>query len=150
MNKFKKILVPLDGSKNSKRALSDAVFLAKITGASITGIYIIHSDSESDSFLDILKPLSSLDEKGSFGRQLTEANMIMGDINEECKKNNVVFNGIATQGNPGFKIVKFAEDKDFDIIVIGMTGKGHAGELILGSVSYFVVHKSKIPVLVVK
>lgn len=150
MNKIKKILVPLDGSPNSKRALSDAIFLAKIAKSPITGIYVIHSEPENDSFFDILKPLSSLAEKGFAGKQLAEANVMMGEANNDCQKQNIFFEGIVAQGSPGYKIVKFAEDKDFDIIVIGMTGKGRADELILGSVSYYVVHRAKLPVLVIK
>jgi len=150
MDKLKKILVPIDGSSNSTRALTDAIFLAKITDASITGFYVVHSDSEDDTFLEILKPLSGLDEKGFVGKQLSEANMLMGEANEECKKNNVLFNGVVAQGNPGIKIVRFAESKDFDIIVIGMTGKGHANEVLFGSVSYYVTHKAKLPILLVK
>ncbi len=150
MNKIKKILVPLDGSPNSKRALADAIFLAKLTNSPITGIYVIHSEPENDSFFDILKPLSSLEEKGFEVKQLAEANVMMGEANMECQQHNIVFEGIVAQGTPGYKIVKFAENKDFDIIVIGMTGRGRADELILGSVSYYVVHRAKIPVLVIK
>ena len=75
---------------------------------------------------------------------------MMGEANEECKKNNIIFEGVVAQGNPGEKIVQFAEDKDFDIIVIGMTGKGHANEVLFGSVSYYVTHKAKLPVLLIK
>ncbi|MFQ5439999.1 MAG: universal stress protein [Nitrosopumilaceae archaeon] len=150
MEKLKKILVPLDGSSNSFRALSDAIFLAKLTDSSITGIYVVHSESETDTFFEYLEPLSGLDEKGFVGKQLSEANVMMAEAIEECQKNNVVFNGIVAQGNPGTKIVNFSEKKDFDIIVIGMTGKGHANEILLGSVSYHVTHKAKLPVMLVK
>ena len=150
MAKLKKILVPIDGSPNSTRALTDAIFLAKIADASITGFYVVHSDSEDDTFLEILKPLSGLDEKGFVGKQLSEANVMMGEANDECKKNNVLFNGVVAQGNPGIKIVRFAENKDFDILVIGMTGKGHTNEVLFGSVSYYVTHQAKLPILLVK
>jgi nucleotide-binding universal stress UspA family protein len=150
MNKLKKILVPVDGSANSFRSLSDAIFLSKLAGASITGIYVVHSESETDTFLEYLEPLSGLDEKGFVGKQLAEANVMMGKAFEECQKNNVIFNGVVAQGNPGVKIVKYSEDKDFDIIVIGMTGKGHTNEVLLGSVSYDVTHKAKLPVMLVK
>jgi len=120
-----------------------------MVNASITGINVIHSESETDTFLEILEPLSTLDKKGFVGKQLSEANVMMGEAKEECQKYNVTFNGVVAQGIPEVKIVKFAEDKDFDIIVIGMTGKGHTSEVLFGSVSYNVIHKTKMPVLVV-
>ena len=41
--KISKILVPLDGSKNSKRGLESAITLARNCGATITGFYSIHA-----------------------------------------------------------------------------------------------------------
>ena len=37
----KKILVPLDGSKNSMRGLDEAIYLARQCHATITGLYVI-------------------------------------------------------------------------------------------------------------
>jgi nucleotide-binding universal stress UspA family protein len=41
--KIKKILVALDGSKNSLRALTKAITLAKLMNAQITGIFVIQA-----------------------------------------------------------------------------------------------------------
>jgi nucleotide-binding universal stress UspA family protein len=53
-------------------------------------------------------------------------------------------------GDDAPRIVKFAHDRDFDLIVIGSRGMSSIKETFLGSISNYVVHKSKIPVLVVK
>ena len=150
MDKLKKILVPMDGSLNSFRALNDAILLSKAASASITGIYVVHSESETDTFFEYLEPLSGLDEKGFVEKQLSKANTILGQAVKECQKNNVIFNGVLARGNRGTKIVKYAEDHDFDIIVIGMSGKGLANAILLGSVSYYVAHKAKLPVMLIK
>ena len=42
MAKFNKILVPLDGSKNSIRGLDRAIEISKGTNAEITGFYVFH------------------------------------------------------------------------------------------------------------
>jgi len=39
-NRFKKILVALDGSMHSRRGMNEAISLARQTEGSITGIYI--------------------------------------------------------------------------------------------------------------
>jgi nucleotide-binding universal stress UspA family protein len=39
--KIKKILVPLDGSKNSMRGLDEGIYLARQCQATITGLYVI-------------------------------------------------------------------------------------------------------------
>ena len=145
-----KILVPLDGSDNSIHALMEAISLARISNASITGIFVISSEKGTESFVEMLKPLSTLEEKNYTEKQLSEANGVMGEAGKICEENSVSFQGIAAKGVPGDKIVQYAHHKGFDHIVIGMTGKGHVGEVLLGSVSYYVIHHSDIPVTVVK
>ncbi|HSA76460.1 MAG TPA: universal stress protein, partial [Nitrosarchaeum sp.] len=41
MKDIKKILVPIDGSKNSMRGLDEAIYLARQCHATITGLYVI-------------------------------------------------------------------------------------------------------------
>jgi len=53
-------------------------------------------------------------------------------------------------GNSGKMIVDFTEKYNFDMIVMGSRGMGSAKEVFLGSTSNHVLHKSKIPVLIVK
>jgi len=55
-------------------------------------------------------------------------------------------------GFPGFDIAKFANNKKngIDLVVIGVRGMGSAKEIFLGSVSNYVLHKVKKPVLIVK
>ncbi len=55
-----------------------------------------------------------------------------------------------TSGKPGSEILKYAQKNKFDLIVIGARGLGAGKELLLGSVSSYVIHKSKIPVLLIK
>ena len=128
----------------------EAIILARGADASITGIYVISSEKGTKSFVETMKPVSPLEEKNYTKKQLLEANAIMGDAGKICNDNGVNFQGIAAKGMPGEKIVQYANDKKFDHIVIGMTGKGHVGEILLGSVSYHVIHNAVVPVTVVK
>ena len=55
------------------------------------------------------------------------------------------------RGDIGFNIIKLAHGKDkFDMIVIGSRGRGSIKEMFFGSTSNYVIHTSKIPVVVVK
>jgi nucleotide-binding universal stress UspA family protein len=53
-------------------------------------------------------------------------------------------------GHTGSEIVKFAQRGKYDMIVIGARGMGGVREAFLGSTSNYVMHKTKIPVLIVK
>ena len=65
-------------------------------------------------------------------------------------KKGILFLDRLSYGDDGKRIVNIAERENFDLIVIGSRGMGSAKEVFLGSTSNYVLHKSKIPVLIVK
>ena len=140
-NKIKKILVPLDGSQNSVRGLKMAITLARQCGATITGIYSIHSP-----------PHSEFKGVGSVRKSLNkEVEKFMNDAKILSAQNGIVFKKKIMRGEIGYNIVKLAQGKGkFSMIVIGSRGRGTAKQLFFGSVSNYVVHTSKIPVVIVK
>ena len=140
--KISKILVPLDGSKNSTRGLELAVSIAKEFRASITGIYSINIPTHSE-FQGVV-PIEKEHNK--------EAKKIVEDARILAVQNGIVFNEKIMRGDIGYNIVKLAHDKKqkFNLIVMGSRGRGAIKELFLGSVSNYVTHTSKIPVLLVK
>src|SRR5574337_215246 len=135
----KKILVPMDGSKNSFRGLDTAIYLARQCGATLTGLVVMPIYSRS--FMPI-----TYDKK-----YLTKAaNEFMENAKKLAAQNGIGFVGKSIIGNESIEIVDFAAKNKFDIIVIGARGLGSVKEAFLGSTSHAVVHKSNIPVLVVK
>lgn len=140
--KTKNILVPLDGSKNSIRGLDMAIHLARQSQGTIValavktvpGIYAIH-------------PLGFLDFNS-----MTEINKLLGEAKVRAAKKGIDLTGKVIAGDPGYDIVRFANNtkNKIDMVVVGARGRSSAKELFLGSVSNYVLHKSKKPVLVVK
>ena len=51
MEKIKTILVPMDGSKNSFKALTKAIFLAKKCDSSITALYVLHTAFDNPNLI---------------------------------------------------------------------------------------------------
>jgi nucleotide-binding universal stress UspA family protein len=139
---IKKILVPLDGSKNSIRALDMAIFIARQCGATITGVYSLYAPPQSE-----FRGTGVVEKSHN-----VEVKRFMEQAEYRAAKNGIVFSTKILQGNVGYNIVKIAHNKkdEFDLIVIGSRGRGAIKELFLGSVSNYVVHASNIPVLIVK
>jgi nucleotide-binding universal stress UspA family protein len=115
--KIKKILVPLDGSKNSMRGLDEGIYLARQCQATITGLYVIPIYPRN--LADAIMPFQIL-------------------LTKEAKKFMEV------------EVEEISRTGKFDIIVIGSRGQSGLKEAFLGSVANAIVHKSKVPVLVVK
>jgi len=140
---FKNILVPLDGSKNSIRGLNMAIGLARQCQAKIMGICVIQRPPHLAfrSARSIQYPEKPL---------LQDAQSTLEFAQRHCAQNGILFERKITFGDPGHIIVKFAKDKKFDIIVMGARGRGALKEIFFGSVSNYVLHKSSIPVLIVK
>ena len=140
MQNIKKILVPMDGSKNSVRGLDEAIYLARQCNAIITGLYVI----------PLAKPVT--DSQISYLEKylLNNASKFMSKAKIRAAQNGILFDDDIIYGDEGPKIINYANNKSYDIIVIGSRGMGSIKETFLGSTSNYVLHKSKIPVLIVK
>lgn len=138
---IKKILVPLDGSKYSLEGLHKAIILAKQFDAKITGLCVI----------PLTPPVTMPGLHTPFKSYMTDgAAKFMAEATKIASRNGVNFQGKLIYGEASTEIAKFANDKKFDLVVIGSRGRSELKELFLGSVSNAVVHRSQVPVLVIK
>ena len=140
--KTKKILVPLDGSKNSIRGLDMAIHIARQSQGTITALSV-----KSVPGVYALHPLGFLDFNS-----MNEVKKILENAKVRAAKKGIQLTAKAISGDPGYDIARFANNarNRIDLIVIGARGRGSAKEIFLGSVSNYVLHKSKKPVLIVK
>ncbi|MFB5647616.1 MAG: universal stress protein [Candidatus Nitrosomaritimum yanchengensis] len=137
---MKKILVPLDGSKNSLRGLDEAIYLARQCQATITGLYVV----------PMAKPQTSSQISYVEKYHLNKAAQFMTKAKKRSAQNGILFDDKIVYGEEGPKIINFATSQSYDIIIIGSRGMSSLKEAFLGSTSNFVLHKSKVPVLIVK
>ncbi len=81
---------------------------------------------------------------------LNNAAKFMAKAKKRSAQNGILFDDDIVYGEEGPKIINFATSKSYDIIIIGSRGMSPLKEAFLGSTSNYVLHKSKIPVLIVK
>lgn len=140
---FTKILVPVDGSDNSYRALDAALFFSDKLGSKVAAVHVmedipvLHIQSE--------KLLRELLEDYTNREQL-----ILTKSSEIARKKGLAIDTILLRGNPSSIILDFCEKEKYDVIVMGSRGLGKFKELILGSVSNKIVHHSRSPVVLIR
>ena len=137
---FKKILVCLDGSKNSIRGLDEAINLARQCDTKLVGIHV----------LPLIPPKKYRKLKYPEKPELIEADKILEFAKKRSAKKGILFEKKTLFGKPGSSITKFAESLNYDIIVIGVRGRSAVKEIFFGSVSNYVLHKASMPVLIIK
>lgn len=145
---FKKILIAVDGSENSDRALKIGINLGKKFSSEIQIFTVVPP---------LLVPLHALPVTTSelVSEATKELEKTFADVlkkaEEKAKKNNRTLK-ISTKleyGKPGKKIVETAREGKFDLVVMGSRGLGRK-EYALGSVSTRVTDCANCPVLIVK
>ena len=143
--RIKKILLPTDLSSASISAFEYAKSLAEKYGATI---YVLHVLENIPPVLAI----HSLDltiERLEKNMEENAKNQLEKIVKESLKTKNKVQTFIR-KGVVDHEIVKFAEEKKIDLIVMGTHGRTGIELTILGSIAEKVVRKAKCPVLTVK
>ena len=137
---YMNILVPLDGSEYSQKALLQACDLAKNYESNLILIYVV----------DKPRSLNLLDRKEYLGilRKFGDKVLIKG--RETAKKEGLDVTTIMKEGNITNEIVKIAKIKNCNLIIVGNKGLGATARFFLGSVSNKLANSSPCSILIVK
>lgn len=134
------ILVPVDGSKNSEKALSFACDFATKYNAGLNVLHVVqHPPGEHVLALGAASVTikSSPEELQEAGRQVIEASKKIVE-DHACKLEGAE----VAQGDPVQRILDAASKHDADLIVMGSRGLSNLAGLMMGSVSDKVTHLS--------
>lgn len=140
---IKKILVPVDGSEASRNALDYGVEMAKAHKAELLLVSVADVTEAAYPIMGV-----TLDREGFYNVKKKAESMV-----EELKKTIPSDVQVVTEvenGIPGNVISSIVEAEKVNLVVMGNSGKGAVSSFIMGSVSQYVIHHVKCPVLVVK
>jgi len=137
---IKNILVPVDGSEGSDRAITHAISIAEICEAKLNFLYVANINQ-----LAINACLSD-----AILEAVTKAGNVILDRAMEMVPSGIAKEAFSETGSPAVVILDFATSNNADLIVMGSRGLGIVKGVLLGSVSQYIVEQAKCPVLVVK
>ncbi|ADB46840.1 universal stress protein [Acidaminococcus fermentans] len=144
---FKKILVPVDGSQTSWKALDTARSLAEKYDGRLLVITVMIPYG-SGSFLQMSLDQTLIDQNNAAMKKAGFATLDMAKDKLGSYAGDVEY--LEETGNPAELILDACKEKGCDTIVIGSRGLSGVEEFLLGSVSSKVSQYAKVPVVVVK
>ena len=140
MAKTKKILVPLDGSKYSDKALLHACDMAKNYQARLIILYVVEKSI----------PINLLDRKDYLEILRKFGNKVLIKAKETAILRGVDSKIIMKEGNVTNEIVKLAKKEKCNLIIVGSKGLGATARFFLGSTSNKLANNSPCSILIVK
>jgi len=139
---MKSILVPVDGSDCSIRAIKQAVELAELYHGNITLLNVMDVKSATSFFNDKKTIQMQVDMTDRSERILEEAKRY-------CEGIPGRFEAVILEGNLADMIVEYAETNKFDLVVMGAHGMSGFQRFTLGSVTHKVVTHIERPILLI-
>ena len=134
------ILVPIDGSENSQKALLQACEIAKNYKSNLILVYVV----DKPISLNLLDRKEYLEILRNFGSKV----LIKGK--QTANLAGIDATTIIKEGNISSEIVKIAKNKKCNLIIIGSKGLGATARFFLGSVSNKLANNSPCSILIVK
>lgn len=137
---FKRIIVPVDGSEHSHRAITCAKEMADKFGATL---WLVHAFPQTSDLLGYSEYEKLIARRESTGQEiLDQAREQVGDrldVREELLE------------EPAAEaIIRVAHTREADLIIMGTRGLGSLQGLLMGSVSHKVLNHAPCPVMLIR
>lgn len=152
---YSKVLVPLDGSEVSERALAHAQSIAKAFGARVYLLQVISLTHEYEAVRDGGGESPSVVEYSlDIAREITAGRQTRAETYLEAAAARLESAGIRVetsvrQGLTLENITNLVEENGIDLIVMSTHGRGYFQRFLVGSVTDRVIRSSQVPVLAV-
>lgn len=145
---FKNILIPTDGSEQSQRAVRTGVELAKIHKARVTGIHVIPDYHLLIAYEGAFDPIT---EERIEEEARARAESYLAFIRKTAEEAGVPCDTVCeTSDHPYDAILKTAEARNCDLILMTSHGRKGLAAVLLGSETRKVLTHTRVPVLVVR
>jgi nucleotide-binding universal stress UspA family protein len=136
---FTKILVPVDASNHSVRAMNVAIDLARTTGAELVLLHVREHEATWAADVDVESLPEAAELVDAYVRSAKDAGVpVRGEVLR------------AAHGRTPRVILDVARSESVDLILMGTRGLSDWGSMLLGSVTHKVVNLAECPVPVVR
>lgn len=154
---FKKILVALDQSSQSQMVFEQALEIAHQEESHLLLFHSLSWDTEGQ-WTPFIGTIADMDMYGTFHRlqrdrlqqEIENIHRWLKTYCQEANLNNISAELDCKIGDPGLQICEVAKNWEADLIVVGRRGHRGLSEVLLGSVSNYILHYAPCSVLIVQ
>lgn len=148
MSLYKRILVAIDGSSTSDKALDEGIRLAQSGGASLCLLHVVDELSYVNGFESAM---NYMNEIVPLMREAGEKLLAHG--RQKALDKGVAADSVLVIGGPG-RVSEHVNEQaglaNADLIVVGSHGRRGVGRVLLGSDAEQIVRQARLPVLIVR
>lgn len=146
---YRNILIATDGSDLAHKAVAHGIQLAKSVGAKVTAVVVEAPFNVFDLRESRTQQIGS--EFAHYNEAIRRhAGKVLGEVAAAAKKAGIACDTVQVEHeHPYEAIIKTAEDKSCDAIVMASHGRSGLSAVLLGSVTNKVLTHTSIPVVVV-
>lgn len=139
---FKKILIPLDGSKLAERAIPHAIYMARIFESQIQLLHVLDFSPYQDT--------STVTEPLNWQINKAQADLYLNGIAAQLRGQNLNVEYHLREGKTAESIIDFAQQQGVDLIVIATHGASGLSRWNMSSIAAKVISKACLPLLIVR
>jgi nucleotide-binding universal stress UspA family protein len=141
---YRRVLVPLDGSKAAEKTLSHAEELARRLEARLILLRVL--DPVPYTVTSMISPIRDEDIE----LQRSQAEMYLSVRQKDLADKGVEATTIVLYGSPVQAIVETAAAQDVDLIALGSHGRGALSSVFYGSVASALLNRVNRPLLLIR
>lgn len=144
---YKCILIPIDGTPDSRKAIRPAVQLAKDQNAKVVGIHV--APAQRGNVFEESTTRGYVSPREYAARARKHSGKVLRDVEQAASRAGVPYTGVhAISDFPYIEIIKAAKRYTCDLIFMGSHSRRGLSRLLLGSETSRVLSHTTIPVLV--
>jgi nucleotide-binding universal stress UspA family protein len=145
--RVRRVLVAVDGSETARAALRFVRIVHRPEDAHVGLLHVLPAPTASGGRR---RRRSAANREPGLDPRPADADAVLADAAAVLGETGRPVEQLVSEGDPAREIVRIAEDRDVDLVVVGARGLGTLERLLLGSVSETVLHHAARPVLIVR
>ena len=143
---YKKILVPLDGSRRAEKILTHVEHLAKANQSEVVFLKVVQPIIITDGYKGIL-----IDEsRGESQRKVDSSLEYLAGIEEQFNKIGITTDKISMIGSIVITIIEVSQNENIDLIAMASHGRSGLSRVFYGSVAAGVLNSIDRPLLLIR